>query len=281
MNSQAYLSLGSPRRSISQEHPSVIHSPRGAFTSRGKQHTLLSPVQQKPHPVLKRKLNTLLQRAHLQKPNQSLQSRDLTKGFQLFRKLFALEPEARRVVKPPTPKPVPVPIVTVEQPKPPLKLQIPEAHSPTVSTLLDLENQAPTPRRRSSVLHNHFSVTLQVEEPSPPVLPSHVQQILTPVLKIQEIDASELSSSSSSEDSFPQAITSRRCSQFRFFSRQTSSISNNGKDPYTRRLTMADSQQSLMRDYSMKTAEMLGDTHFRLRDVKTQRLIPQRYFKHL
>ena len=286
MHSPVYHSLyrTSHRATPQEQLWTDLQMPRGAKTARTKPHTLLSPV---PRPFLqhtKNKLKSLLKRSiRAPRPAQSLKFKDLTKGFRLFRELFELEPDIHEPIISPTPEPLlRIPSIRVEKPKPkPIpKLQITEADSSSTSTLLDLDIGLQTPRHRAS-LHSDHHPTLQVTaDTRPATLTPSSQPIITPVLRIQEIDASELASISSEESDH--RFTSRRSSNAMYRRRETTLIKSGYEEFKGRRLTLAvGAQPSLMRDYSQQTAEMLGDTHFRLKGYKTQRGIPLRYFKNL
>jgi hypothetical protein len=200
---------------------------------------------------------------------------DLKKGFQLFRKLFALGPESR-----PSPPPVPqaptVRILPVEKPKPASKLRMPEPDTSSLSVLLDLNSGLQTPRRRSSFVQELPLALIEKEhlETQP------IEPVLTPVVRIQAIDASELSSSDSEENFH--FVSSRRSSKVNSRMRRGSGILPAIHEPALRRLTTnIEAHSNLMTDYSQKTASMLGDTQFRIKGFKSQRAIPMRYFKNL
>ena len=144
----------------------------------------------------------------------------------------------------------------------------------SLPTLLDLDSELPTPRRKLSVMPEHVSESVVEKETEP----QPMKPVLTPVLRIRAIDASELCSSSS-EENFP--VSSRRSSKVNSSTRRGTLGSTVPLQSF-RRLTLADEpHQSLMTEYTQKTAEMLADTQFRVRSFKAQRAIPQRYFKNL
>lgn len=202
---------------------------------------------------------------------------DVRKGFQLFRKLFAPAPVIRPLT-PPAPEPVILKTVQVEKPKPTCHLRVPEPDTSSLSTLLDIDSGLQTPRRRSSIVQEQPVVLLEKERQEAVLISA--EPILTPVLRIQEIDASELCSSSS-EESF-HFLPSRRSSKTNSIVRRGSTFLPASSQPSFRRLTLAsETKSSLMTDYSQKTASMLADTQFRIKGFKTQRAIPMRYFKNL
>lgn len=244
-----------------------IQSARGSLTARPK-FTLLSPVPRLVFkPRTKRNLTRLLKQST---PKSRLEYGDLSKGFRLYRKLFALDPDPRPLIVP-APEPQHIPTITAEKPKPTFKLKLPESQTISTPTLLDLDSGFQTPRRRLSTIPEQLPVSIIEKKPmnaqSRPIKP-----MLIPVLRLQVIDASELSSSSSEESCH--------------LSRRSSKIHRTTPSPvpsdYThRRLTLAEPQQSLMTEYTQRTAGMLADTQFRIRSYKAQRIFPQRYFKNL
>jgi hypothetical protein len=144
----------------------------------------------------------------------------------------------------------------------------------SLPTLLDLDDDLSTPRRKFSVMHQHVSENVVEKETEPQLM----KPVITPVLRIRAIEASELSSNSS-EENFP--LSSRRSSKVNSSARRGTLRSTVTIHTF-RRLTLAvEPHQSLMTEYTQKTAEMLADTQFRVRGFKAQRAIPQRYFKNL
>jgi len=247
-------------------------SARSVFTSRSK-HSLLSPVQRSPRqlPMKGRLLRISTQTERQRKP---IEYADVRKGFQLFRRLFVPAPVPHPLT-PPVPEPVPQRPAPVEKPKPTYHLKVSEPDTSSLSRLLDIDSGLQTPRRRS-LLVPELPV---VEKGRQEAVPITVEPVLTPVLRIQEIDASELSSSS--EESF-HFMPSRRSSKANSIYRRGSTFLPASPQPPSRRLTMAsDTKASLMTDYNQKTASMLADTQFRIKGFKTQRAIPMRYFKNL
>lgn len=253
-------------------------SARSIILSQSK-HSLLSPVHRTPKQFqTKGKLSKLLRIAapteRMKKPTKYA---DLKKGFRLFRELFALGPESHPS-PPQVPKALTVRILPVEKPEPAKKskLIMPEPDTSSLSVLLDLNSGLQTPRRRSSFLQELPVAFIEKEL----LEVKHVEPVLTPVIRIQAIDPSELSSSDSEESSH--FMPSRRNSKTNSMMRRGSGFLPTIQEPALRRLTTTtENHANLMTDYSQKTASMLGDTQFRIKGFKTQRSIPMRYFKNL
>ena len=276
------LCLSSRSHKVSPAHLTPLYSgsqsARSVLFSQSK-HSLLSPVHRTPkQSQTKGKLSKLLRiSGPTEKTKKPTKYADLKQGFRLFRELFALGPETRPS-PPPVPKVLAVRILPAEKPEPTSKskLIMPEADTSSLSVLLDLNSGLQTPRRRSSFMQE-LPVAL-VEKEQFETKP--VERMLTPVIRIQAIDPSELSSSES-EESF-HFMPSRRDSKTNSIMRRGSGLLPAINEPALRRLTTAtETHASLMTDYSQKTASMLGDTQFRIKGFKTQRSIPMRYFKNL
>jgi len=161
------------------------------------------------------------------------------------------------------------------------KLKLPEPQALSSPTSLDLDSDfhiPNTPKRRLSSMPEQLLVNVQDKEPLEAQF-RPTKLVLTPVLRLQIIDASELSSSSS-EESGP-IHTSRCNSEMHSIVRRDSTFSSVLANNTPRRLTITEPQQSLMTEYTQRTAEMLADTQFRIRSFKAQRVMPQRYFKNI
>ena len=111
------------------------------------------------------------------------------------------------------------------------------------------------------------------------------EQVLIPVLKIQQIDAAELSNSSSSSDEAVPFIRSGLLRRSMLIQRTRTMLQESSQlsqSPHRESLCLRKSQEvgrEIKAEYQMETAEVLSNTKFRIKSRKSTYIVPQRLLK--
>lgn len=291
--SPRFSALRSSWDSLGREEDSL---PPAALTARlptRPKHSLLSPVpRNKKVPMTETlsKQRPLLRLSHI----KSLSS--LQKGFNLLNSLYS------PMDLPSKPVPVEMPRKEASMPEIPLLFTSPSALKPKADLKISAYRSEPSSASvlfakepSSPSLRRQTSIRMEAPAPSPPEVPENKpsapvwkEQILIPVLKMQEIDAAELSNSSSSSDegapftrSPGQAL---RRSLLMQRPTERSVEASNSQSPMRDSQFIRKSQEigrNIKAEYQLETADMLSNTKFRIKSRKSTYVVPQRLLKGL
>lgn len=254
-------------------------------------HSLLSPVpRNKKVPMTETlsKRRPLIRLCHV----KSLSS--LQKGFNLLNSLFSpmdLPSKPAPVEKPRKEASMPeIPLLFTSpsalKPKSDLKISAYRSEPSSASVLFAKEPSSPSLRRQASI-------RMEAPAPSPPEVPEKTsslpvwkEQIIIPVLKMQEIDAAELANSSSSSDQGVPFTRSPNTALRRslLMQRPTEGYleASTSQSPRRESQLIRKAQEvgrNIKAEYQLETAEMLSNTKFRIKSRKSTYVVPQRLLK--
>lgn len=253
-------------------------------------HSLLSPVMRNKKVAT---TETLTARRPLVRLKHTQSLSGLQKGFNLLNSLYS-------PIKQPS-KPSPLldePRKDASMPEIPMLFTNPKALQPQSALRISAYRSEPSSASvffskepSSPGLRRQASIRMEVPVPSPPEptetreLP-HIwkEQVLIPVLKIQQIDAAELSNSSCSSDEPVAFIRSSPMRRSTLIQRTMTTVQGNSQSPHRESLSWRKSQEvgrEIKAEYQMETADMLSNTKFRIKSRKSTYVVPQRLLKGL
>lgn len=257
-------------------------------------HSLLSPV---PRSKLLGMAETLAKRRPLARLGHTQSLPSLDKGFNLLRSLFTphsflcSDKTSPPIAEPRVETSMPeIPMVFTNtspyRPKPLAKLKKGRSDESSSSVIFPEEPVSPSFRRQTSV-HTETPITTL-----PEVIPTTEtreipkgwkEQVLIPVLKFKEIDAAELSDSSSdSEDTLSYVLSHRKSIRKTMPTERYKAVPPLNQSPQRNSIPVAESHEigkEIKMEYQFNTAEILSDTKFRIKTRKSTRIIPNRLLK--
>lgn len=246
-------------------------------------HSLLSPVpRSKKVPTSE----TLTARRPLLRLYHAKSLSGLQKGFDLLNSLFSpmdLPSKPVAVEKPRKEVSMPeIPLLFTSpgalKPKSDLRISAYQSEPSSASVLFSKEPSSPVLRRQASIRMEAPVPPPEVPESkvSPPVWK---ERILIPVLKMQEIDAAELSNLSNSSEEAVRLTRSPGNPQRRSLLMQRLA---EGPVEGAANQSLRKAQEvgrNIKAEYQLETAEMLSNTKFRIKSRKNTYVVPQRLLK--